>query len=66
MMVWNVTDHQVVVREAIVDENVAPTGTTATYRRAKREPSSVAVKWISPDINAGKWEGYTPPPMPKR
>jgi hypothetical protein len=25
-----------------------------------------AVKWISPDINAVKWEGYTPPHMPKR
>ena len=66
MMVWNVTDEQVVVREAFVDDNVAPTGTTAAYRSAKREPPSVADKWISPDINAGKWEEYTPPPLPKR
>ena len=34
MMVWNVTDEQVVVREAFVDENAAPTGTTAAYRSA--------------------------------
>jgi ribonuclease Z len=66
MTVWNVTDEQVVVREAFVDENVAPTGTTAAYRAAKREPPSAAAKNISPDINAGKWEGYTPPPLPKQ
>jgi hypothetical protein len=30
MMVWNVTDEQIVVRGARVDENVAPTGTAAT------------------------------------
>ena len=35
MMVWNVTDEQVVVREAFADENVAPTGTTAASRRAR-------------------------------
>jgi len=66
MTVWNVTDEQVAVREVFEDENVAPTGTTATYRSAEREPPSVAADWISPDINAGKWEGYTPPPMPKQ
>ncbi len=66
MTVWNVTDDQVVVREAITDENVAPTGTTQVYRDAKREPPEVAVNWISKDINAGKWEGYTPPPLPKQ
>jgi len=64
LTVWNVTDEQVVVREAIGDENVAPTGTTQAYRSARREPPEVAVGWISPDINAGKWEGYTPPPIP--
>jgi ribonuclease Z len=66
MMVWNVTDEQVVVREAIVTEDVAPTGTTQTYREGKREPPSVAADWISEDINAGKWPGYTPPPLPER
>ena len=65
MTLWNVTDEQIVVREAIVTEDVAPPGTTQTYRTAKREPPEVGAKWISPDINAGKWEGYTPPPLPK-
>ena len=64
LMVWNVTDEQVVVREAIVTENVAPTGTTAAYRKAEREPPEVADTWISDDINAGKWSGYQPPPIP--
>jgi len=66
MTVWNVTDEQIVVREVIGSEDVAPTGTTHAYRTSKREPPSVAAKWISPDINAGKWEGYTPPPLPKQ
>ncbi len=66
LTVWNVTDEQVVVREASDDENVAPTGTTQAYRSAKREPPEVAAKWISPDINAGKWEGYAPPPLPRQ
>ena len=66
LTVWNVTDDQVVVREAAEDENVAPTGTTQAYREADREPPEVALNWISEDINAGKWEGYTPPPMPKQ
>jgi hypothetical protein len=56
MTVWNVTDDQVVVREAFADENVAPIGTTAAYRNQKREPPSVPEKNISPDINAGKWD----------
>ncbi len=63
MTVWHVTDEQVVVREAIVSEDVAPTGTTQPYREAEREPPSAAAGAISDDINAGKWEGYTPPPQ---
>ena len=42
MTVWNVTDEQVVVREALVTDDVAPTGTTQAYRTAKREPLEVA------------------------
>lgn len=53
-----------VVREAITDENVMPPGTSLAYKQARREPPEVAKDWISPDINTGKWEGYTPPPLP--
>ena len=66
MMAWNVTAEQVVAREVAEDENVAPAGTTEACCRAEREPPSVAENWISDDINAGKWEGYTPPPMPQQ
>jgi hypothetical protein len=66
LMVWNVTNEKIVVRTAIVTENVAPTGTAQAYRTAKREPSEVALKWISDDINAGKWEDYIPTPLPKQ
>ncbi|MDJ0776881.1 MAG: hypothetical protein QNJ85_03390 [Gammaproteobacteria bacterium] len=65
MQVWNVTDEQVVVREVFEDENVAPTGTTAAYRSAEREPPNVVETWMSPDIIGGKWEGYEPPPIPR-
>jgi len=67
MTVSNVIDELDVVREALalIFEDVAPTGTTQAYRSAKREPPEAASDWISPDINGGKWEGYTPPPMPK-
>ena len=51
-------------REAITPENAMPSGTTMAYRQAKREPPEVAEKWISEDIRAGRWEGYTPPPLP--
>ena len=64
MTVWNVTDEKVVVREVITDPNSRPSGTSMTYKQAAREPPEVAAKWISPDIAAGKWEGYTPPPLP--
>ncbi len=64
--VWNVTKEQIVVRKAIVTDDVAPTGTTQAYRMAKREDPSVATGWISKDIAAGKWEGYTPPPLPQQ
>jgi hypothetical protein len=31
----------------------------------EREPPSVAADSISPDIEAGKWPGFTPPPLPE-
>jgi ribonuclease Z len=65
MNVWNVTGQQIVVRETLVDENVMPSGTSLAYKQAEREPPSVAENWISEFINSGKWEGYTPPPMPE-
>jgi ribonuclease Z len=64
LMVWNVTDDQIVVRNVLVDENVIPTGTSMAYKMAPKRPASEAAKQISEFINSGKWEGYTPPPIP--
>jgi len=45
---------------------VSAPGTYPAYRTAKREPSGAAKDRISPDINAGKWKGDKPPPLPKQ
>jgi ribonuclease Z len=64
LLVWNVTDDQIVVREVIVDENVLPPGTSLAYKQAPKRPASAAAGQISDFINGGKWPGYTPPPIP--
>ena len=62
LMVINVTPDDIVVRMAIVDEYVLPPDVTKAYIDAPRSddksPSDIILK--------GKWEGYTPPPMPKK
>ncbi len=63
LMVWNVTDEQIVVRDVVVDENTMPTGTTMAFKRAPRRPANP--NQLSRFINGGKWSGYTPPPLPK-
>jgi ribonuclease Z len=62
LMVINVTKDDIVVRMAIVDEYALPPSVTPGYVSAPRS----AQKSTSAKIQAGKWEGYTPPPMPKR
>ena len=60
LMVLNVTEDDIVVRMATVDEYVLPPDVTQGYidapRTEQRSPSDL--------ILAGKWDGYTPPPMP--
>ena len=62
LMVINVTKDKIKVRMAIVDEYVLPPDVTPAYKNAprtnKKSPSEAILK--------GKWEGYTPPPMPKK
>ena len=62
LMVINVTRDDVVVRMAVVDEYVLPPDVTKAYQDADR----TAKKETSEFIQAGKWKGYTPPPMPKK
>ena len=62
LQVINVTKDQIVVREATVDEYVLPPNVTEAYIKAPRTNQ----KDPSEKVLAGKWKGYTPPPMPKR
>jgi ribonuclease Z len=62
LQVINVTKEQIVVRMAIVDAYVLPPDVTKAYQDAKRSDD----KSPSEKVNAGKWPGYTPPPMPKK
>lgn len=61
LQVINVTKDQIVVREASVDDYVFPPSVGQAYIDAPRSEA----KSPSDKVNAGKWDGYTPPPMPK-
>jgi ribonuclease Z len=62
LMVINVTKEHIKVRMATVDEYVLPPDVTPAYVKAPRTNQ----KSPSDKVEAGKWDGYTPPPMPKR
>jgi ribonuclease Z len=62
LQVINVTKEQIKVRMAIVDEYVLPPDVTKAYKNAPRTNQ----KDPSAKVLAGKWPGYTPPPMPKK
>jgi len=62
LMVINVTKEKINVRMAVVDEYVLPPDVTQAYKDADRSGEKKASEYIT----GGKWEGYTPPPMPKR
>jgi len=62
LMVINVTKEQIVVRMTIVDEYALPPDVTEGYVKAPRTDEKSPSDWT----NSGKWDGYTPPPMPKK
>ena len=62
LMVINLTKDDVVVRMATVDEYVLPPDVTEAYQKAPRSDDNNP----SEKVLAGKWDGYTPPPMPKK
>jgi len=62
LQVINVTKENIEVRMAIVDEYVLPPDVTQAYKDAPRTNE----KSPSDKVLSGKWDGYTPPPMPKR
>lgn len=61
LQVINVTREKIVVREASVDGYVLPPDVTQEYKDAPRTDKKSPGDFII----GGKWEGYTPPPMPK-
>ncbi len=62
LMVINVTKDIIKVRMATVDEYVLPPNVSKAYIDAPRSDD----KSPSKAVLAGKWKGYTPPPMPKK
>ncbi len=62
LTVINVTKENIVVRMAIVDEYVLPPDVTEAYKKAPRTDNKSPSEYILD----GKWEGYTPPEMPKK
>jgi ribonuclease Z len=62
LMVINVSKKTIKVRMATVDEYVLPPDVTPAYVKAPRTDR----KSPSKAVLSGKWDGYTPPPMPKK
>ncbi len=62
LMVINVTKDDILVRMATVDDYVLPPDVTEAYKEAPRTDE----KHPSEAILSGKWQGYTPPPMPQK
>lgn len=63
LVVWNVTDEDITVREAVVSEIPYPPPAGPEWGQAER--TKVEGERISADIMAGWWEDYVPPPLPK-
>ncbi len=62
LMAWTITRDAIVQREVVSAERVQPPPTSPEYMKAKRSGEA----GYSDFINSGKWEGYTPPPLPER
>jgi hypothetical protein len=65
LTVINVTDEQVIVREAVVSELALPTATTHAYFDAYRTLTDPNFK-ISDFLSSERWKGFTPAPMPEK
>ncbi len=64
MMVFNVTKDHIEVREATIDHSSWPVLASEAYNKAPRGARATGL--MSDFINKGQWEGFKPPPMPKR
>ncbi|MDJ0859808.1 MAG: guanitoxin biosynthesis MBL fold metallo-hydrolase GntH [Dinoroseobacter sp.] len=61
LMAWNITKDSIQQREVVSAERVQPPPTSPEYATAPRSGEA----GYSDFINAGKWEGFTPPPLPE-
>ncbi len=61
LMAWTVTKEKIIQREVVSSEHVQAPPTSKGYATAKRSGEAR----YSDFINAGKWEGFTPPPLPE-
>ena len=62
LMAWTITKESIVQREVVSAERVQAPPTTKGYAEAKRSGQASYSKYI----DDGKWEGYTPPPLPDK
>jgi ribonuclease Z len=62
LTVWNVTKDTITTRQASFPDRVVPPPTTDGYKNAKRSGEASMSKYIMD----GVWEGFTPPPLPKK
>ncbi len=62
LMCWNITKETIVQREVVSAERVQAPPTTQGYKDAKRSGEASYSKFTAD----GKWEAYTPPPLPER
>ncbi len=59
-MCWNISEASIQQREVMAAERVQPPPTSKGYMTAKRSGEAK----MSDFIMSGKWEGFTPPPLP--
>nr|WP_305778406.1 guanitoxin biosynthesis MBL fold metallo-hydrolase GntH [Labrenzia sp. PHM005] len=62
LMAWNITKDSIQQREVVSAERVQPPPTTKGYLTAPRSGEAS----YSDFIIGGKWDGYTPPPLPEQ
>ena len=62
LMAWTITKESIVQREVVSAERVQAPPTTKGYAEAKRSGQASYSKYN----DEGKWEGYTPPPLPDK
>jgi ribonuclease Z len=62
LMAWNITKDAIIQREVVSAERVQAPPTTEGYKKAERSGQASYSEYI----DDGKWEGYTPPPLPEQ